>query len=240
MSDKNVVIRVEDMTMAYLDNPVIWDVDVDFIEGSRTAIIGPNGAGKSTLLKGVMGLMKPVTGSALFWGESLEKVRQRVAYVPQKEAVNWDFPISVLDVVMMGEYAGKGILYRVNKKSKERAMDALREMKMEKFANRHISDLSGGQKQRVFIARAINQDADIYIMDEPLAGVDKNTELIIMDKFKEFQANGKTVIVVHHDMNTLTEYFDHVVVVDKVIRAQGRCDEVFNDITPMEWMSRRK
>lgn len=236
----NTIIKVEDMAMAYMDTPVLWDIDVDFIEGSRTAIIGPNGAGKSTMLKGVMGLMKPLTGSALFWGKKYEEVRERVAYVPQAESVNWDFPITVLDVVMMGQYGNKGVFYRLSKKDKEMALDALAQMKMEKFADRHISDLSGGQKQRVFIARAINQNADLYIMDEPLAGVDKNTELIIMDKFKEFQEQGKTVIVVHHDMNTLMDYFDHVVVIDRVVKDQGRCDEVFKNITPMEWMSRRK
>lgn len=240
MSKKEIIVRVEDMTMAYLDTPVIWDVDVDFVKGSRTAIIGPNGAGKSTLLKGMLNLMKPITGSAYFWGKDFNDVRNKVAYVPQKESVNWDFPISVLDVVMMGDYAGKGLLHKISKKDREKAINSLKEMKMEKFADRHISDLSGGQKQRVFIARAINQDADLYIMDEPLAGVDKNTEHIIMEKFREFQKKGKTIIVVHHDMNTLMEYFDHVVVVDKVIKGQGSCNEVFKDFTPMEWMARRK
>ncbi|WP_330683367.1 ABC transporter ATP-binding protein [Peptostreptococcus porci] len=240
MSEREIVVKVEDMTMAYSDTPVIWDVDVDFVSGSITAIIGPNGAGKSTLLKGMLNLMKPITGSTYFWGKEFREIRNKVAYVPQKESVNWDFPISVLDVVMMGRYAGRGIIHRVSRSDREKAMNSLREMKMEKFADRHISDLSGGQKQRVFIARAINQDADLYIMDEPLAGVDKNTEQIIMEKFKEFQKNGKTVIVVHHDMNTLMEYFDHVVVVDKVIKGQGLCSEVFKDVTPMEWMTRRK
>lgn len=237
---ENTIIKVEDMTMAYVDTPVIWDIDVDFIEGSITAIIGPNGAGKSTLLKGMMGLMKPLTGTTRFWGKRYEDVRDKIAYVPQTESVNWDFPITVLDVVMMGQYGNKGVFHRISKKEKEMAYDALIQMKMEKFADRHIADLSGGQKQRVFIARAINQNADIYIMDEPLAGVDKNTEHIIMEKFKEFQKQGKTIIVVHHDMNTLIDYFDHVVVIDKVVKGQGKCSEVFKNTTPMEWMARRR
>lgn len=237
---ENPAIRVEDMTMAYDDTPVIWDVDVDFAQGLRTAIIGPNGAGKSTLLKGILGLMSPLTGKVEFWGKEYSQVKQRVAYVPQTETVNWNFPISVLDVVMMGKFGQMDLFSRQGKKEREEALAALRHMKMEEYANRHIADLSGGQKQRVFIARAINQDADIYIMDEPLAGVDKNTEKIIMEKFEEFKAEGKTVIAVHHDMNTLLDYFDNVVVVDKTIKAQGNCSEIFKDISPLEWMARRK
>ncbi|WP_330399752.1 metal ABC transporter ATP-binding protein [Peptostreptococcus faecalis] len=239
MEDKKSIIRVEDLTMAYNENPVIWDVDIDFIEGSRTAIIGPNGAGKSTLLKGILGLMKPITGYVLFWGQPHKNVRRKIAYVPQTETVNWDFPITVLDVVMMGQYKKSGLFHRPGKKEKQMAYEALEQMQMHEFHDRHISDLSGGQKQRVFIARAINQHADLYIMDEPLAGVDKATELIIMNKFKEFQKDNKTVIAVHHDMNTLEDYFDHVVIVNKTIQAQGRCFEVFKDKTPMEYLSRR-
>lgn len=231
------VVKIEDLTMAYLDNPVIWDVDVSLVTNSRTAIIGPNGAGKSTLLKGILGLMKPISGSVLFWGKPYDQVRHRIAYVPQTESVNWNFPINVLDVVMMGGYGKKSLLGRLTKKDKQQAMAALEEMQMQEFAQRHIADLSGGQKQRVFVARALNQEADLYIFDEPLAGVDKKTELIIIDKFKELQNQGKTVLVVHHDMNTLMSYFDHVLVVDKIIKAHGRCEDVFKDSTPMQWMS---
>lgn len=238
--NKNLVIRVEDLTMAYSDIPVLWDIDLDFIKGSTTAIIGPNGAGKSTLLKGMLGLMKPLTGYVKFWGEPYEKIRNKIAYVPQTETVNWDFPITVLDVVMMGRYGSLRLFKRPTEKMKQQAMDSLREMKMEDFYNRHISDLSGGQKQRVFIARAINQNAEIYIMDEPLAGIDKVTEKIIIDKFKEFKKNDKTVIAVHHDMNTLMDYFDNVAIIDRTVKAQGSCKRVFKDETPMEWMFKRR
>lgn len=231
------VIHIEDLTMAYLDNPVVWDVDVNFVNNSRTAIIGPNGAGKSTLLKGMLGLMKPISGRVLFWGQPLNQVRQRIAYVPQTESVNWNFPISVLDVVMMGSYGIKPLLSRVNKQDKHNALDALEQMQMHEFASRHIAELSGGQKQRVFVARALSQNADLYILDEPLAGVDKNTELILIDKFKQLQQQGKTIVAVHHDMNTLTHYFDHVLMIDKIIKAHGPCQDVFSKITPMNWMT---
>lgn len=230
------IIQVRDFTMAYDEKPVIWDVDVDFMDNSVTAIIGPNGAGKSTLLKGMLGLMKPLTGSALFWGQEYKAVKDKIAYVPQTESVNWNFPISVIDVVMMATYGKRGMFSRINKEDKLKAMKSLEQMEMTDYANRHIFDLSGGQKQRVFIARAINQDAQIYIMDEPLAGIDKNTEKIIIEKFRKFKNEGKTVIAVHHDINTLTDYFDHVLVIDKVLKTSGSCIDVFKDKTPMEWI----
>lgn len=237
--EENVVIEVEDLTMAYDDKPVIWDVDIKFYQGSITAIIGPNGAGKSTLLKGILGLMKPLTGHTSFFGQEYQKVRERIAYVPQSETVNWNFPIRVRDVVMMSDTSKLGLFQTAKKEMKNKALEALRQMEMVEFANKHIADLSGGQKQRVFIARALNQDADIYIMDEPLAGVDKKTEQIIMTKFKELKRLGKTILVVHHDMNTLKQYFDHVVVIDKTIKGQGRIEDVFGTRNPLEWMQNR-
>ena len=227
MYDENVLIHLEDFTMAYTDRPVIWDMDLDIYEGSITAIIGPNGAGKSTLMKGILGLMKPISGKVSIMGKSYKEVYKQIAYIPQTNTVNWDFPTTVLDVVTMGRYNHLGLLKRVNKREKDLAMQALRRMKMEEFADRQISELSGGQRQRVFIARAIAQNALIYFMDEPLAGVDKKTENIIIETMREFKKEGKTIIVVHHDLNTLKEYFDHVIMVNKQLVASGKVEEVF-------------
>ncbi len=222
--NKNCV-HIEDLTMAYHDKPVLWDVDASVKHNSITAIVGPNGAGKSTLLKGILGLLKPITGKIEIFDLPIKDALKKIAYVPQTGSVNWDFPTTALDVVTMGRYVHLGWIKRPGKKEKELAMDALDKMGMSEFANRQISQLSGGQRQRVFLARAICQNADLYIMDEPLAGVDRKTEGIIMDLLKEFQRNDKTVIAVHHDLNTLEEYFDHVIVMNKVEIAQGTLNE---------------
>ena len=219
--EENVLLHVEDMTMAYRENAVLWDIDLDVPEGVRCAIVGPNGAGKSTLLKGILGLEQPVAGYVSLWGRPIDEVRKRIAYVPQRGAVNWDFPTTVFDVVLMGRYVHLGILRRPGKEDRERARQALAEMQLEKLAERQISELSGGQKQRVFIARALAQESDLYIMDEPLAGVDETTERIIMDKFVALQKEKKTVIAVHHDLSTLDMYFDYLVVLNRTIKACG-------------------
>ncbi|MBP2025671.1 metal ABC transporter ATP-binding protein [Peptoniphilus stercorisuis] len=224
---KDVIVQVEDLTMAYHDKPVLWDNDVDIIKGSRTAIIGPNGAGKSTLLKGILGLKKTLSGSVLIMDKPLKEVKKEIAYIPQASSVNWDFPTTVMDVVLMGRYVHLGWIKRPRKEDYKKAEDALKTIDMYDFKDRQISELSGGQRQRVFIARAIAQDAEIYFMDEPLAGVDKKTEKIIMDFLKKSQKEGKTSIVVHHDLNTLPEYFDHVVILNKRIVAQGPVESTF-------------
>lgn len=224
---KEVIVQVEDLTMAYHDKPVLWDNDVDIIKNSRTAIIGPNGAGKSTLLKGILGLNKKLSGEVLVMGQEVKKVQDKIAYIPQASSVNWDFPTTVLDVVVMGRYVHLGWIKRPKKSDIEKAEEALKRIGMYEFKDRQISQLSGGQRQRVFIARAIAQDAEIYFMDEPLAGVDKKTEKIIMDFLKESQRNGKTSVVVHHDLTTLPEYFDHVVILNKRIVAQGPVETTF-------------
>ena len=185
--------------------------------GVRCAIVGPNGAGKSTLLKGVLGLEKPVAGYVRLWGKTIDEVRERIAYVPQRGAVNWDFPTTVFDVVLMGRYVHIGLMRRPGREDRERARAALAEMQLEKLAERQISELSGGQKQRVFIARALAQDAQL----EPLAGVDETTERIVMDKFVALQKARKTVIAVHHDLSTLDMYFDYLVVLNRTIKASG-------------------
>ena len=213
------VIHVEDLTMAYRETPVLWDIDLDIPARVRCAIVGPNGAGKSTLLKGILGLLKPVSGAVRLWGKPLSAVHKQIAYVPQRGSVHWDFPTTVFDVVLMGRYAHLGLVRRPGKEDHARAMDALEKMKMADFADRQISELSGGQKQRVFIARALAQDAQLYIMDEPLAGVDETTERIIMDKFVDLQRENRTVIAVHHDLSTLNVYFDYLVVLNRTVKA---------------------
>lgn len=224
---KDVIIKVEDMTIAYADKPVLWDNDVEIINNSITAIIGPNGAGKSTLIKGILNLQKKLSGSVSIMGKSFDEVKKQIAYIPQTASVNWDFPTTVLDVVLMGRYVHLGWIKRPSKEDYALARQALEKIGMADFKNRQISELSGGQKQRVFIARAICQDADIYFMDEPLAGVDKVTEKIIFDFMKDSQKRGKTSIVVHHDLNTIEKYFDHIVILNKKIIAQGKVTDVF-------------
>lgn len=217
----NIIVKVEDLTMAYNEKPVLWDNDVDIVENSRTAIIGPNGAGKSTLVKGILGLQKTLSGYVEVMGQPVKQVQKKIAYIPQSNSVNWDFPTTALDVVLMGRYVHLGWIKRPRKKDLEKAEQALQKIGMQDYKNRQISQLSGGQRQRVFIARAIAQDAEIYFMDEPLAGVDKNTEKVIIDFLKKSQSQGKTSIVIHHDLNTLAEYFDHLVILNKKIIDQG-------------------
>lgn len=219
------LIHVEDLTVAYSEQPVLWDVDLNIPENVRCAVVGPNGAGKSTLIKAIMGLIKPLSGYVSLWGENLKSVRKRIAYVPQASSVNWDFPTTVLDVVTMGRYPALGLFRKPGKKEKELALSALKALELTDFKDRQISQLSGGQKQRVFIARALCQNADLYIMDEPLAGVDETSEKIIIQKMVDFQNEGKTVIAVHHDLNTLKEYFDWLVIINKTIKADGAMQE---------------
>ncbi len=225
-----MLLHVEDVTMAYRESAVLWDIDLDVPTGVRCAIVGPNGAGKSTLLKGVLGLEKPVAGYVRIWGKTIDEVRERIAYVPQRGAVNWDFPTTVFDVVLMGRYVHIGLMRRPGKEDRERARAALAEMQLEKLAERQISELSGGQKQRVFIARALAQESDLYIMDEPLAGVDETTERIVMDKFVALQKARKTVIAVHHDLSTLDMYFDYLVVLNRTIKASGYLKDMDKEV----------
>ena len=221
------LIQVRDLTMAYHDKPVIWDVDLDIPQGSRTAIIGPNGAGKSTLLKGILGLESLLAGEVLIQGKKAKDLLKETAYIPQTSSVNWNFPTTVEDVVLMGRYVHLGWLKRPTKLDREIADAALEEIGLYELRHRQISQLSGGQRQRTFIARAIAQQADIYMMDEPLAGVDKRTEAIIIDFLERSQSEGKTSIVVHHDLNTLSSYFDYLVILNKELIASGPLDQVF-------------
>lgn len=226
---ENVAVKVEDLTIAYYAKPVIWDVDLDFKKGKITAILGPNGAGKSTLLKAMLNLISISSGKVSFFGKTYKEFRKEISYVPQSESVDWDFPTDVLDVVMMGTYGKLGWIKRAGKKEKEKSLQALKKLGMEEFKNRQISDLSGGQQQRVFLSRALVQDSEIYFLDEPLKGVDAKTEKEIMRILKELRDSGKTIIVVHHDLRTVPEYFDEVVLLNKVVVASGEVSKVFTD-----------
>lgn len=211
---KQHAVEVEDITVAYKEKPVLWDIDMAVPQGVLLAIVGPNGAGKTTLLKTVLGLIKPAAGEVKILGKPYGKQRNKVAYVPQRGSVDWDFPTNALDVVMMGRYGHLGWFRRPGKKEKELALKSLKKVGMEEFADRQISQLSGGQQQRVFLARALVQDADIYFMDEPFVGVDAATEKAIVAILQDLRKNGKTVVVVHHDIQTLKEYFDWVMLLN--------------------------
>ena len=223
------LIEVEDMTVAYENKPVLWDIDLKIPKGVLMAIVGPNGAGKSTLIKAMLNIIRPISGRVLFDGAGYQSHRRYIGYVPQRGSVDWDFPTSVFDVVLMGTYGQIGWLKRPGRKQKEKALDAIKKVGMEEFIERQISQLSGGQQQRVFLARALVQDADIYFMDEPFQGVDAKTEKAIIIILKELRSKGKTVIVVHHDLQTVREYFDWVTLLNTKIVKYGQVDEVFTE-----------
>lgn len=204
-------------------------MDLDIKRGKLTAILGPNGAGKSTLLKAMLNLIPISSGKISFFGKPYKEFRKDISYVPQSESVDWDFPTDVLDVVMMGTYGKLGWIKRAGKKERELSLEALKKLGMEEFVDRQISDLSGGQQQRVFLARALVQDSEIYFLDEPLKGVDAKTEKEIMKILKELRDSGKTIIVVHHDLRTVEEYFDDVVLLNKLVVASGSVREVFTE-----------
>ena len=222
-------IEIRDLTVAYRDKPVLWDVDLEVPAGVLMAIVGPNGAGKTTLIKATLGLVEPAAGDILIDGGSHAERRREVAYVPQRGSVDWDFPTSVLDVVMMGLYGRLGWLKRPGAAERARATDALSKVGMTEFADRQISQLSGGQQQRVFLARALVQDASIYMMDEPFQGVDATTERAIVTLLQELRQAGRTVVVVHHDLQTVPEYFDWVLLLNVRRVAAGPVTEVFTD-----------
>jgi len=224
---KQTPLVVRDLTVAYHRKPVVWDVGLSIPEGKLVSVVGPNGAGKSTLLKACLDLIPRSSGEVLIYGEPYAKARKRVGYVPQRESVDWDFPVSALDVVAMGTYGQLGWFRRVNKRSKALAMQALDRVGLADYAHRQISQLSGGQQQRTFLARALVQDADIYFMDEPFAAVDAATERAIVELLKELQSRGKTCLVVHHDLATVPQYFDWTVLLNMRVVASGPTAEVF-------------
>jgi manganese/zinc/iron transport system ATP- binding protein len=222
-------IDVTDLTVAYRDQPVLWDIDLEVPEGILMAIVGPNGAGKTTLIKAILGLVPPAAGQVLIYGQPFAEQRHLVGYVPQRGSVDWDFPTSVLDVVMMGRYGSLGWIKRPGSSELTAAMEALEKVGMLDLADRQISQLSGGQQQRVFLARALVQDAQVYFMDEPFQGVDATTERAIVTLLQELRAAGKTVIVVHHDLQTVPEYFDWVTLLNVRRIASGPVGQVFTE-----------
>jgi manganese/zinc/iron transport system ATP- binding protein len=224
---KVAVLDVHDMTVAYHRKPVLWDVDLTIERPSLVGVIGPNGAGKSTLVRAILGLVPLISGRVTVLGAPAIRQRRLIGYVPQRESVDWDFPVSVLDVVLMGTYGRLGWFRRPGRSERALALDCLRQVGLADLANRQIGQLSGGQQQRTFLARALAQQAEIYFMDEPLAGVDAATERIIFDLLRELRATGKTVVVVHHDLRTVTSYFDEVVLLNMRLVASGPTSDVF-------------
>ncbi|MFB0924408.1 MAG: metal ABC transporter ATP-binding protein [Vicingaceae bacterium] len=212
---ENPVLEVHDLTVSYDKKPVLWNVDFTIPYGNLVGIIGPNGAGKSTLIKAIMDLVPTASGYVKLYNDKLENVRHKISYVPQRESVDWDFPASVLDVVLMGRYGKKGLLKRLSKKDKEIAYESLKRVNMLDFANRQISQLSGGQ------------EADLYLMDEPFAGVDAATERSIVDLLLKMRKEGKTIIVVHHDLQSAIDYFDWTILLNTRLVASGPTEKVF-------------
>jgi len=229
MTAETLAIEVNDLTVAYQDKPVLWDIDLEVPAGVLMAIVGPNGAGKSTLIRAILGLVPAAAGQVLIHGAPYAQQRRITGYVPQRGSVDWDFPTSVLDVVMMGSYGSLGWFRRPGKRERERAMFALEQVGMHDFAERQISQLSGGQQQRVFLARALVQESLVYLMDEPFQGVDAKTERAIVTVLQELRSAGRTVVVVHHDLETIAEYFEWVLLLNVKRIASGPVEEVFNE-----------
>lgn len=223
----NLALTVDDLTVAYREKPAIWDIDLDVPAGVLMAIVGPNGAGKSTLIKAVLNLIPRAAGSVSFFGQPYDRARSLVGYVPQRGSVDWDFPASVLDVVTMGLYGKLGWFRRPGKAERELALHALEQVGLVDFTDRQISQLSGGQQQRTFLARALVQDAQIYFMDEPFAAVDAVTENAIVNILRQLNQRGKTVLVVHHDLQTVAEYFDWVTLLNVEVIASGPTLQTF-------------
>lgn len=220
-------LEVNDLTVAYRDRPVLWDIDLAVPRGVLMAIVGPNGAGKSTLLKAILGLVPAAAGQVLVHGAPYDARGGLVAYVPQRESVDWDFPTSVLDVVMMGTYGRLGWFRRPGRAQRQAALEALERVEMQAFAQRQIRQLSGGQQQRVFLARALVQGARLYLMDEPFQGVDARTERAIVEVLRTLRAEGATVVAVHHALQTVPEYFDRVTLLNVRRIADGPVREAF-------------
>ena len=228
---KDYAVEVEDLTVAYDAKPVLWDIDLKIPKGQLMAVVGPNGAGKTTLIKAMLGFLKPVTGVIRFLDGSadMSTLKNRIGYVPQSGSVDWDFPATVQDVVLMGCYGKLGWIRRPRKADSELAKQTLQKVGMQEYCSRQISQLSGGQQQRVFLARALAQEADVYFMDEPFKGVDAQTERAIVALLKELKEQGKTVVVVHHDLQTVPDYFDWVTLINLRIVASGPVAEVFHE-----------
>jgi manganese/zinc/iron transport system ATP- binding protein len=223
----STILDVHDVTVAYHRKPVLWDIDLTLDRPQLVGVVGPNGAGKSTLIKAILGLVPRASGEVRVFDQPVARVRKRIGYVPQRESVDWDFPINVLDVVLMGTYGRLGWFRRPSARDRKWAQECLDKIGLGSYANQQIGQLSGGQQQRTFLARALAQRADIYFMDEPMAGVDAATEHAVFKLLQELRANGKTVIVVHHDLRTVPRYFDHVILLNMRLVASGPTNTTF-------------
>jgi manganese/zinc/iron transport system ATP- binding protein len=221
-------LEVHDLTVSYHKKPVLYGIDLEVQAGQLVGIIGPNGAGKSTFIKTIMGLIKPSSGWIKLFGKPYKKALNQVGYVPQRESVDWDFPVSVYDVVMMGRYGHLGVGRRPRREDHAIVEECIDRVKLTPYKNRQISNLSGGQQQRVFLARALAQESDLYLMDEPFAGVDAATEAAIIELLQELKSKGKTILVVHHDLPTAKQYFDSLILLNMRLVAFGKTEDVFN------------
>lgn len=224
-------LQVHQLTVNYDKTPVLWDISLTIPKGKIVGIIGPNGAGKSTFIKTALGLVQPISGKVEFFGLSFKEFQKRIAYIPQRESVDWDFPITVYQLVMMGRYGLLGILNRPGKDDRAIVHQTLEHVGLSAYAQRQISQLSGGQQQRAFIARALVQEAEIYFMDEPFAGIDMATESTLMKIINELKNSGKTIFIVHHDLNSIESYFDWVIMLNMRLIASGPVTETFNSDT---------
>lgn len=220
-------LEIKHLMVNYEKTPVLWDISLEIPQGKLIGIIGPNGAGKSTLIKTALGLIKPISGTVFFFGSPLEKVRERVAYVPQRESVDWDFPITVFELVLMGRYGRIGLFRRPSKEDKKDAQRYLEIVGMQAFAQRQIGQLSGGQQQRVFLARALMQEADLYFMDEPFSGIDMASTKVIIELLQKLRGEGKTVFVVHHDLEMANQIFDWIILLNMRLVGCGETEQIF-------------
>lgn len=228
MKQGHPVIQAKNLWVSYNQKPVLKSLSVVIEKGKLTAIIGPNGAGKSTLIEALLGFIKIDEGELIYENNhGIKKAKKQISYVPQKQTVDWNFPATVLDVVLMGRYGKSGLFHRLSQQDKDIAIEKLEAVEMADFSDRQINQLSGGQKQRVFLARALASQADIFLLDEPLAGVDIKTEKIIMSLLRQLTRQGKTVVLVHHDLHTVSDYFDQVIFLNQKVVAQGSVERVF-------------
>lgn len=229
MSHPNIALSIKDLSVVYGDKPVLWDIDLDIYQGDFMAIIGPNGAGKTSLLNAILGLVNVAAGKVECFQKPIKQMLKSIAYVPQKNTVDWDFPLNVMDVVLMGTYGKLGWFKRPGKEEYSQALAALKKVDMLPFKHRHISQLSGGQQQRVFLARALVQNPRIFLLDEPFIGIDAVTEHLILQCLKECKNQGKTILLVHHDLQTVAKYFDSAFLLNVRQIAYGAVSEVLND-----------
>ena len=225
----SIALEIHDMTVAYHRRPVLWDIDMQIPEGKLVGIVGPNGAGKTTLIKAALGLVPLASGKVEIYAKSYQQQRHLVGYVPQRESVDWDFPVTVRDVVLMGTYGHLGWFKRPGKKQYEIADRCLQQVGISQLSNRQIRQLSGGQQQRVFLARALAQNAQLYFLDEPFAGVDAATEAAIFELLQTLRSTNKTVLVVHHDLQTVRDYFDYVILLNMRLVAYGPTETTFTN-----------